>query len=161
VRSSQLASAALATIALGVLVSACGGGSGSGSTPRASCSGSGHHVEVVVETGDHHVVDSCVNFNGGEIAGETALKRSKIEFSSEHFSYGEGICQIDHDPKSYTSCFPTGQPYWALFLWTGGGKWKSASTGIGEVELKSGQGLGWRYDPSSGTTAPPPRPPMT
>ncbi len=160
-RSSQWASAALATIAIGVLFSACGGGGGGGSTPKATCSGSGHSVEVVVELGDHKVVDSCVNFSGSEIKGETALRRSGIEFSIQHFSYGDAICQIDHDPESYTTCFPTGKPYWALFVWTGGSKWKSASTGIGEVELKSGQALGWRYDSSSGTAAPPPRPPKS
>ena len=161
-RSSQWASAALATISMSLLISACGGGGGgSGTTPTATCSGSGHHVEVVVETGTHQVVDRCVSFTGAEIKGETALHRSKIESFSQHFSYGDAVCQIDNEPKSYTTCFPSGQPYWALFLWSGSGKWKSASTGIGEVLLKSGQALGWRYDSSSGTAAPPPRPPKS
>jgi hypothetical protein len=162
VRSSQWASAALATIAMGLVISACGGGgSGNSATPGATCTGTGHAVEVVVELGDHHVVDRCVNFKGGEITGETADRRSKIGFASQHFSYGDAVCQIDNEPTSYTTCFPAGKPYWALFLWSGGGKWKSASTGIGGVELKSGQALGWRYDSSSGKAAPPPRPPKS
>jgi hypothetical protein len=147
---------------MALLMSACGNGSaGSGSSPGATCSGSGHHVEVVVELGDHHVVDRCVAFQKSEIAGETALRRSGIEYATQHFSFGNAVCQIDHDPTSYTDCFATGQPYWALFLWTGGGKWKSASTGISEVTLKTGQALGWRYDSSSGTAAAPPRPPKS
>ncbi|MGA9920300.1 MAG: hypothetical protein WBR23_03470 [Candidatus Dormiibacterota bacterium] len=162
VRSSQWASAALATIVMGLFISACGGGGGSsGSSPGATCTGSGKSVEVVVELGDHHVVDRCVNFKNADIQGETALRRSKIEFATQHFSFGDAVCQIDHDPTSYIDCFGTGQPYWALFLWTGKGKWKSASTGISDVKLKSGQAIGWRYDSSSGTALPPPRPPKT
>ena len=161
-RSSQWASAALAAIGMALLISACGGGAAkSTATPGATCSGSGHSVEVVVELGNRHVLDRCVNFTGTEIKGTTALRRSGIEFASQHFSYGDAVCQIDQEPKSYTSCFPTGQPYWALFLGSGGGKWKSATTGITAVELKSGQALGWRYDSSSGTAAPPPRPPKS
>lgn len=160
-RSSQSASAALATIAMGLLFSACGGGGASGASPGETCSGSGHSIEVVVELGNQKAVDRCVNFTGAEIKGETADSRSKIGFASQHFSYGDAVCQIDNEPKSYTTCFPTGQPYWALFLWTGGGKWKSASVGISDVELKSGQAIGWRYDSSSGTAAPPPRPPKS
>lgn len=161
-RSSRGASAVLAAIAMGLLMSACSsGGSGSPSTPGATCSGSGHHVEVVVELGDHHVVDRCIGFQDAQIKGETALRRSGIEFASQHFSYGDAVCQIDHDPTSYTACFASGQPYWAFFLSTGGGKWKSASTGISDVSLKSGQALGWRYDPSTGTAAAPPRPPKS
>ncbi|MGH7642171.1 MAG: hypothetical protein ACRENX_04010 [Candidatus Dormibacteria bacterium] len=159
-RSSRWASAALATIALGVLMAACGGG-GSPTTPGATCSGSGHSVEVVAELGSHQVVDRCVNFTGSEIKGLSALRRSGIEFASQDSSYGLAICQIDHEPKSYTACFPSGQPYWALFLWSAGKGWKSATTGIGEVELKPGQALGWRYDSSSGKAAVPPRPPKS
>jgi hypothetical protein len=161
-RSSQAASAALAGMAMALLVSACGGGGeGSGASPGVTCSGQGHSVEVVVELGDHRVVDRCVGFKGTEITGQTALHRSGIEFATEHFSFGDAVCQIDHDPKSYTDCVGTGQPYWALFLWTGSGKWKSASTGISEVKLKPGQALGWRYDSSQGTALPPPRPPKS
>ncbi|HUY57851.1 MAG TPA: hypothetical protein VMV12_08485 [Candidatus Micrarchaeaceae archaeon] len=158
-RSSQWASAALATVALGLLISACGEGGGSSSTPTATCTGSGKSVEVVVETGSHHVVDRCVGFTGPSIKGETALRRSKIEFATQHFSFGDAVCQIDSDPKSYTDCFGTGKPYWALFVWSGAGKWKLASTGISDITLNSHQALGWRFVPSAGTPPPPPRPP--
>jgi hypothetical protein len=113
---------------------------------------------VVVELGDHHVVDRCVNFKGAAVSGVTALHHSGIEFATQHFSFGDGVCQIDNEPRSYTTCFPSGQPYWALFLWSGKGKWKAATTGISEVELKSGEALGWRYDPSSGAVPAPPLP---
>ena len=105
-RSSQAASAALAGMAMALLVSACGGGGGgSGASPGVTCSGQGHSVEVVVELGDHRVVDRCVGFKGTEITGQTTLHRSGIEFATEHFSFGDAVCQIDHDPKSYTDVY--------------------------------------------------------
>lgn len=159
-RSSQAASAALAAVSLALLVSACGGG-GIRTTPGASCSGKGPSVEVVAELGDQHVIDRCVSFKGSQIKGEAALHRSGIEFAIQHFSFGDAVCQIDNQPKSFTDCFGTGQPYWALFLWSGAGKWRSSQTGISEVELKPGQALGWRYDPSHGTALPPPLPPRS
>ena len=158
-RSSQGASAALAAVVMALVLSGCGaGGSPTTTSPGVTCSGTGHSVEVVVELGDHHVVDRCVAFSGAKIAGETAMTRSRIEFASQHFSFGDAICQIDRDPTSYTDCLGSGQPYWALFIWSGG-RWKAASTGISQVTLSSGQALGWRYDGSQGTAAPPPRPP--
>ncbi|HEY6537465.1 MAG TPA: hypothetical protein VI138_00290 [Candidatus Dormibacteraeota bacterium] len=157
-RSSRVASAVLAATVMALLVSACGATPDRGSPGTATCVGSGSHVEVVVETGGGHVVDRCVAFPGRTIKGEAALRKSGIEYATEHFSYGDAVCQLDHDPTSYTACFATGQPYWALFLWSGG-KWKSATTGIGQVILRSGQALGWRYDPSTGAAPPPPRPP--
>ncbi|MGH7704382.1 MAG: hypothetical protein ACRENY_00800 [Candidatus Dormibacteria bacterium] len=159
-RSSQWASALLATIAMGLVISACGGGGSSPPTGGATCTGSGHSVELVAELGDHKVVDRCVPFSGTEISGETALRKSGIEFASQHFSYGDALCQIDHEPRSYTSCFPSGAPYWALFVWSAG-KWKSSSTGISDVKLTPGEAEGLRYDPSSGTAAPPPAPPKS
>jgi hypothetical protein len=160
-RSSQAVSAVLAAISMTLLVSACAGSGGNAATPGATCTGSGPSAEVVVELGDHHVLDRCVNFKGASVSGETALHRSRIEFATQHFSFGDGVCQIDDEPKSYTTCFPSGQPYWALFLWSGKGKWKAATTGINGVALKSGEALGWRYDPSSGAAPPPPLPPKS
>jgi hypothetical protein len=158
-RSSQAVSAVLAAISMTLLVSACAGTGGSSATPGATCTGSGPSVEVVVELGDHHVVDRCVNFKGASISGETALHRSGIEYATQHFSFGDGVCQLDNEPKSYSTCFPSGAPYWALFIRAGKGKWKTATTGVSGVALKSGEALGWRYDPSSGAAPPPPRPP--
>jgi len=157
-RSSRAASALLVALFGALLMAGCGG-SGSGASPAATCSGSGPRVEVVVELGNHHVVDRCVSFKGSVIAGETALRRSGIEFALQHFSFGDAVCQVDSQPKSYSQCFGAGQPYWALFLWSGNGPWKSASTGITEVKLTSGQALGWRYVPAKGTAPAPPRPP--
>ncbi|MGH7611984.1 MAG: hypothetical protein ACREN4_08190 [Candidatus Dormibacteria bacterium] len=114
-----------------------------------------------MELGSRKVVQGCAGFNGATVAGETALRRSGIQFATQHFSFGNAVCQVDHDPSSYASCFGSGQPYWALFIWSGHGPWKPASTGISEVRLRAGQALGWRYDPSSGKAAPPPRPRAT
>ncbi|HUY24412.1 MAG TPA: hypothetical protein VMV09_03785 [Candidatus Saccharimonadales bacterium] len=160
-RSSQAASAVLAAISMTLLVSACASGGEGGAKAGATCTGSGPSAEVVVELGDHRVLDRCVNFKGASISGESALHRSGIEFATQHFSFGDGVCQIDNQPKSYSTCFPSGQPYWALFFWSGKGKWKAPTTGISGVALKSGEALGWRYDPSSGTALPPPLPPKS
>ncbi|MGA2873094.1 MAG: hypothetical protein ABSF27_05860 [Candidatus Dormibacteria bacterium] len=159
--SSRAASALLAVTLLAMLLSACGGAPGGGSGGGSSCTGAHSRVEVVVELGDHHVLARCVGFKGAELAGETVLHRSGIEFATQHFSFGDAVCQIDNEPKSYTECFGTGQPYWALFLWSGKGPWKPAATGISEVKLRSGDALGWRYVPAQGSAPPPPRPPKT
>lgn len=159
-RSSQTASAALVAISMALLVAACGAPK-SGSGPGPTCSSKGPSVEVVAELQNHHVVDRCVGFSGRQIQGEVAMHRSGIEFALQHFSFGDAVCQIANEPKSYSNCFGTGQPYWALFLWSGKGKWRASSTGISEVVLKPGQALGWRYDPSQGTALAPPLPPKS
>lgn len=160
-RSSRAASALLVALFGALLMAGCAG-SGSGASAAGTCSGSGPRVEVVVELGNHHVVDRCVSFKGSVIAGETALRRSGIEFATTHTSFGDEVCQVDNEPKSYTVCFPPApQPYWALFLWSGKGPWKSAATGISEVKLKSGQALGWRYVPDQGKAPAPARPPKS
>lgn len=159
-RSSLGASASLAGICCALFLAGCGGAQAS-TTGSATCSGSSPHAEVVVELGSGKVIDRCVDFKGRELAGEAALKRSRIEFATQHFSFGDAVCQIDNDPRTYSDCFGTGQPYWELFLWSGKGPWKEAQTGISEVELKSGNALGWRLVPAQGNTSPPPRPPKS
>jgi hypothetical protein len=156
-RSSRVVSAILAPIFMAALLAGCGTAStiaaGSGGT---QC-GSGHRAEVVVEFENKKVDESCVSFKGSEIAGEAAMTRGNIEFAAKHLSLGDAICQIAHQPKSYTSCFGSGQPYWALYIWSGKGPWRSAQVGVSEIELRPGDALGWHY--GSGTPGAPPKPP--
>ena len=155
-RSSQWASAILAPVMAAALLAGCGATSQKAATTSAQC-GSGHHVEIVVELANKKVVDGCASFKGPEVPAETAMSRSGIEFAKEHFSYGDAICQIDHEPKSYSHCFASGQPYWALFTWSGKGPWKVAQVGVSQIELRNGNALGWHFGP--GTPSAPPKPP--
>ncbi len=147
-RTSGMAAVALAAAALVLMAGGCGqapaANSGSNS---AGCGGSRHSVEVVVGLNGGRSVSRCVGFSAKTINAETALRRSGIEFSSEHFSFGDEVCQLDHEPRAYTSC--TGTDYWALFVWRDG-HWRSASVGISDLSLSPGEALGWRYDPTKG-----------
>ncbi|MHB1500060.1 MAG: hypothetical protein ACYCYK_02635 [Candidatus Dormibacteria bacterium] len=155
-RSSQVASAILAPVFAAVLLAGCGSSAATTAAAGAQC-GSGPRVEVVVELASKKVVDGCVSFKGSEIPALTAMKRSGIEFAQQHFSFGNAICQIDHEPKSYSSCFASGQPYWALFTWSGHGPWKVAQVGVSQIDLRNGNALGWHFGP--GTPSAPPKPP--
>ena len=159
-RSSRTVSATLAAILMAASLAACGGASGGGGG-GGNCSGGSSRVEVVVELGNHQVLNRCVGFTGTALAAETILHDSGIEFAIQHFSFGDAVCQVDNQPPTYSDCFGSGQPYWSLFLWTGKGPWKSAQTGVSEVTLKSGDAMGWRYEPASGSAPPPPTPPAT
>lgn len=154
-RASVWASALLAAAVLVLPLAGCGTPA---ATTSGNCSSSPHQVQVVVELGSGKVVQHCAGFSDATIAGEAALRRSGIEFQTQHFSFGDGVCQVDHQPESYSNCFGSGQPYWALFTWSGPGPWKSASTGISEIKLRPGEALGWRYDPSTGKAKTPPKP---
>jgi hypothetical protein len=139
-------------------LAACGGASGGGGG-GGNCSGGSSRVEVVVELGNHQVLDRCVGFTGAQVAAETALHDSGIEYAIQQFSFGDAVCQVDHEPTSYSDCFGSGQPYWSLFLWSGKGPWKTAETGVSDVTLKAGDAMGWRYEPAQGSAPPPPAPP--
>jgi len=155
-RSSQLASAILAPVFAAALLAGCGSSAGTAGGTGSQC-GSGHHAEVVVELASKKVVDGCASFSAAEIPAETAMKRSGIEFAIQHFSFGDAICQIDHEPTSYSKCFASGQPYWALFTWSGKGPWKAAQVGVSDIKLANGDALGWHF--GNGTPGAPPKPP--
>lgn len=157
-RSSQMASAILAPVFLAALVAGCGATASVSGGGGQQC-GSGHRVEVVVELASKKVVDSCVSFTPAEIPAETAMKHSGIEFAIKHFSFGDAICQIDREPAAYTNCFASGQPYWALFTWSGQGPWRVAQTGISDIQLRPGDALGWHF--GTGSPAAPPKPPKS
>jgi len=72
------------------------------------------------------------------------------------FSFGKAVCEIDSEPKQYSECFPKNQPYWALFVETGGA-WAMSQTGYTAVMLHDKDALGWHYVTSADSNpAPPP-----
>ena len=98
-----------------------------------------------------------VSFAGSEIAGQAAMDASGIEYKAESVTSGKVVCQVDNEPATFTTCFPQNQPYWALFI-ASGGRWSSASGGISDVTLHDGEAIGWHYV-ASGDASPSP-PPM-
>lgn len=155
--SSRWASATLAPLVLAGLLAGCGGGGGEAGPNHTVC-GTRGQADVVVELGGGKVVSSCVSVPAAGVSAETLMRRSGIEYALQHFSFGDAVCQIDHDPRSYSKCFASGQPYWALYTWTGHGPWRSATTGISDIRVKPGGALGWHF--GSGSPKPPPKPPL-
>jgi hypothetical protein len=146
------------------LIAACGG-----STSGTPASGSGaascvdgqaaHHAYVVVQHLSGKTVQGCVGFSGDQISGDDLMTKSRIEFNAQTFSgLGKAICQIDHEPATFTDCFPKDKPYWALLVSSGGGPWADAQAGYATTNLKDGDALGWQYRQPTGSPAPPPLP---
>src|ERR1035438_1980944 len=94
-RSSRTVSATLAAVLMAASLAACGGASGGGGG-GGNCSGGSSRVEVVVELGNHQVLDRCVGFTGTALAAETILHDSGIEFAIQHFSFGEAVRQVQN-----------------------------------------------------------------
>jgi len=85
-----------------------------------------------------------VGFGGDTIDGQALMDQSKIEYQTQTFSFGKGVCRIDNEPTQFSECFPKNQPYWSLFVDTGGA-WAAAQTGYTAVTLHDKEALGWRY----------------
>ena len=67
---------------------------------------------------------------------------------------GAAVCQIDHEPATYSpKCFENGH-YWGMFLSHAHGKWAMSPTAVGATTLSAGDALGWRYE-SQSNSAPP------
>ncbi|MGH9122541.1 MAG: hypothetical protein ACRDYC_11475 [Acidimicrobiales bacterium] len=131
-----------------------------GSTPSApgaaACSSNPDHVTVVVQSSSSHTVQRCVGFSGAGINALAALRSSGIEMGTQTYSFGTSICQLDNVPAHYSTCLPSNAPYWALFdAQPGKTKWASPIVGVSDVTLTNGAALGFRYDPQTGTAAPP------
>ena len=145
-----------------LLLAGCGGGAqaspgGSG----ASCLNSSlpHRAYVVVEHGSGATLDRCVGFSGDSIAGDALMKASGIPYQTQHFSFGDAVCAMDKEPKSFDSCLPQGAPYWALWTESGGGAWQEAQVGLADLKLGAGDAIGWRYTPQAeASPSPPPAP---
>lgn len=159
-RSSRFGPAAV-LLSAGAVLGACGRSSGSvatGGQARSgpSCAGAAHRAEVVVEPSAGRVVSRCVGFSAATIPATTLLHQSGIEVGTQQYaSLGEAICQADHVPAHYSSCLPSGAPYWAVFVSHGNGSWESPPKGISSISLSNGEALGLRYDPPQGNPAPP------
>lgn len=140
---------------LGLLLTGCGaGGSGQGSGASAeTCSGSSHHAYLIVTHADGKSVQRCVNFSGAEIGGSALMRDSRLEYQTQSFSFGPAMCQIDHEPASFSKCLSSSGPYWSLYVYSGG-RWKQASKGFADTDVASGGAMGWIFETSSSRATP-------
>ena len=153
----------LSLLAVPVLGAGLGVGAAAIMVPTASlCAAAAQtgHVALVVETGGGSTTARCVGFGGASVTAEQIIKASRVEYAVQSYgSLGDALCQVENEPASYTKCLPSSGDYWALFVSRSGGAWKSASKGIGEETLHSGDAVGLRYDPLTGADPPPSRSP--
>ncbi|MHB8397455.1 MAG: hypothetical protein ACYDCI_00760 [Candidatus Limnocylindrales bacterium] len=126
-------------------------------TPACAAADQPHHVAIVVEHGDGTIVTACVGFATDAISGIDALASSGIEYGTVGFGgFGQAVCQLDGEPATYPpSCFTSGGSSWALFVARNGSPWALSSVGVSSLSLHDGDEEGFRYDPQSGTSAPP------
>lgn len=124
-------------------------------TGRCAGAGESQRAAVVVQPAAGQVVERCVSFRGTSIGAASALAKSGIEEGVQRYSFGLAVCQLDGVPAHYSSCLPSGRPYWALFVSRQGRPWTSASAGLSDVTLSDGDAVGFRYDPPQGTPSPP------
>lgn len=150
-----------ATLALALIgaITACGGSSATANpSPGSSCvnASAPRHAYVVVEHLSGATEQLCVGFSTDAIDGQTLMDKSGIKYQAQKFSFGSAVCQIDNEPQQYTQCFPQNQPYWALFI-ESGGQWANAQSGYTELVLHDKDAIGWHYvQQSDPSPAPPP-----
>ena len=149
-----------ASATLAIAIAACGSSSPatSSTSPASSCvnAGATHHAYVVAQHLSGASLQRCVGFDGDTIDGQTLMDESAIEYQTQTFSFGKGVCQVDNEPVQFTACLPQNQPYWALFI-ESGGAWTDAQTGYTAVTLHDKEALGWHYvQASDPSPAPPP-----
>ncbi|MGH7764396.1 MAG: hypothetical protein ACREOM_08275 [Candidatus Dormibacteraceae bacterium] len=142
-----------------------GAGSGCGSTtttatssPAGTCvnASAPHRAYIVVEHLSGATTQKCVGFSTDTIDGQSLMDTSKIEYQAQTFSFGKAVCQVDNEPKTFDKCFPTNQPYWALFVETNG-TWAQAANGYTQLALHDKDAIGWHYvQPADPSPAPPP-----
>ena len=149
-----------ATLALALIVVAACGGSPSAATasPAGTCvnASAPRHAYVVVEHLSGATVQACVGFSTDAIDGQTLMDKSGIKYQFQKFSFGSAVCQIDSEPAQYSQCFPLNQPYWKLFI-ESGGHWAEAQAGYTDLVLKDKDAIGWHYvQASDPSPAPPP-----
>lgn len=126
-----------------------------------ACAGSGpHHAALVVEHGNGATIRRCVAFSGATITGEHLLSLSEVEVTTATLGgFGQAVCQIDNEPAHFSACLPPSpDPYWVLFVSRAGAPWTLSDLGISSQTFADGDAEGFRYDPQSGTPAPPPAP---
>jgi hypothetical protein len=159
VRKHLRGASATLVLIITTAITACGGSPGTATTsPATACvnASAPRHAYVVVEHLSGTTVQACVGFSTDAIDGQTLMDKSGIKYQFQKFSFGSAVCQIDNEPPQYSQCFPQNQPYWSLFI-ESGGTWTQAQSGYSDAVLKDKDALGWHYvqaaDPSP---APPP-----
>jgi hypothetical protein len=149
-----------ASATLALVIAACGGSSPtSQASPTSSCANAGaaHHAYVVVQHLSGASLQKCVGFAGDTIAGPALMDQSGIEYLAQTTTSGKAVCQVDKEPAQFSTCFPQNQPYWALFIETGG-TWTMAPRGLSDATLHDKEALGWhyvKYVPQSDPSPPP------
>ena len=158
-RKHLFGTSATLALALVAAISACGGSPAAAiASPGSTCvnASAPRHAYVVVEHLSGTTVQACVGFSTDAIDGQTLMDKSGIKYQFQKFSFGSAVCQIDSEPPQYSQCFPQNQPYWALFVETGG-KWAQAQSGYADAVIKDNDALGWHYvQASDPSPAPPP-----
>lgn len=127
----------------------------------SACASSGpYHAALVVEHGGGGTIRRCVGFSSATITGDQLLQLSGIEDTTATLGgFGQAVCQIDNEPEHFSACLPPSpDPYWAMFVSRGGGSWAASNLGISSQTFANGDAEGFRYDPQTGTAAPPPVP---
>jgi hypothetical protein len=148
---------ASAILALALAAAGCGTAPGAAATsPASTCvnAGAPHHAYLVVQHLSGASVQKCVGFTGDTVDGAKLMDTSKIEYQAQTFSFGKAVCQVDNEQKTFTACFPQNQPYWALFVDTGGA-WATAQNGYTQITLHDKEALGWHYSSDQNPTPPP------
>src|SRR5258708_2123590 len=88
-------------------------------TGCALAAGTGRNsATLAVEHFNGAMLSVCVYFDSPTISGEDILRVSGVEFATEGYgSYGDAVCQIDHEPATYdpNNCFGTSM-YWEMFV---------------------------------------------
>lgn len=157
-RKHLMWASAILALALGA-ANACGGSTTTSlASPASTCvnATAAHHAYIVVEHLSGTSQQRCVGFSGDTIDGQSLMDQSGIEFQTQTFSFGKGVCQIDNEPAQFSECFPKNKPYWALWIETNA-TWASAQTGYTEIKLHDKEALGWHYvQPTDQSPAPPP-----
>jgi hypothetical protein len=131
--------------AFGLLLAGCG------SQPVTST----HHAYVVVQHLSGSWFERRVDFSAAEINGLAVMDQSGLQYAARTVTSGKVVCQVDMEPAAFSTCFPQNQPYWALFV-ESGGKWTSAASGVSDVKLHDGDAIGWHYVPADERAPQPP-----
>jgi hypothetical protein len=150
-----------ASASLALIASGCGGSAPAPSSAGQTCvnAKAAHRAYLVVQHLSGTTVQRCVGFDGVQINADDLMKQSGVKYETQTFSgLGKAVCAIDNEPAQFSECFPKDKPFWALFVETGGGPWTSPQTGYGSIDLKDGDGIGWRYETAAASPAPPPTP---
>jgi hypothetical protein len=118
-----------------------------------------NHAAIVVEHADGTPLRTlCIGFDAAQVTGKQLLDASGIQYGlSSDPNYGNAVCQVDNEPKSYPpNCFSLPN-YWSIWQAGYGQAWKYATKGVDGVTLRDGDAIGFHYVPQP-SPAPPASP---